>query len=63
MALICAVTDCENPAVVREIYLKPGGHGKEVDEVCSWHTGRNPGLQMIGRERVPGTVEYQTGEE
>lgn len=62
-ALQCAVEGCKNPAVTREIYLKPGGRGKFADEVCSWHTGRHPRLQMLGKEPVPGQVEYRTATE
>lgn len=60
MMLQCSVKDCEDPAVVREVYLKPGGEGKFEDPVCAAHTGRDPRLQMIAKMPVPGQIEYRT---
>lgn len=56
--LSCNVEECQRPAVVKEIYLGEGDARIE-DEVCSYHTGRNPELHMIGREPVVGEVEYK----
>lgn len=60
--LSCNVKECQRPAVVKEIYLGPGGSGKIEDAVCSWHTGRFHRLHMIGKEPVPGEVAYQMAE-
>jgi hypothetical protein len=58
----CNVDKCQRPAVVKEIYLGEN-EGRIEDEVCSYHTGRNPKLHMIGREPVVGEVEYKIGME
>ena len=58
----CNVDECQRPAVVKEIYLGDG-ESPFVDEVCSYHTGRNPKLHMIGREPIVGEVEYKVGQE
>jgi hypothetical protein len=59
----CNVDKCQRPAVVKEIYRHPEGGCPIVDEVCSYHTGRNPKLHMIGRDPVIGEVEYKIGTE
>lgn len=59
----CKVDDCDRPAVTKEIYLKPGGHGKFADAVCSYHTGRWDRLTMIGKEPIVGEAEYKVSKE
>jgi hypothetical protein len=61
--LPCVLEGCTEPATTREIYIKRGGHGLLKDEVCSGHTGRYPGLRMIGKESIPASAAHQNAKD